>query len=202
MTDKPDRNTDRPKSPMFVRRVLIVLGLVALFFLAWQLRTLLLMFFGAMVIASIFRAVADWICRVDAAGEAARPRFPSLGPRRRWRLIALFGAHVATRSDVGVRRCPRRGAVEARSRRFRVRQSARAVVASITTPARSCRLRPHPAVGRQRAGRPDRRDRSRASIWRRSPISTGPARSSWCRRGGAAGRRSDGRIRNARCACG
>ena len=36
---------------IFVRRVLIVLGLATLFFLVWQLRILLLMLFGAIVIA-------------------------------------------------------------------------------------------------------------------------------------------------------
>ena len=47
----------------FVRRVLIVLGLTTLFILAWQLRTLLLMFFGAIVVATVFRAFADRIER-------------------------------------------------------------------------------------------------------------------------------------------
>ena len=36
----------------FVRRVLIVLGLVASFLLAWQLRIVLLMLFGAVVVAT------------------------------------------------------------------------------------------------------------------------------------------------------
>ena len=48
----------------FVRRVLIVLGLTSLVFLAWQLRTLLLMLFGAVVVATIFRAFADRICKL------------------------------------------------------------------------------------------------------------------------------------------
>ena len=48
---------------LFVRHVLIVLGLAAVFFLVWQLRILLLMLFGAIVIASIFRAVADMISK-------------------------------------------------------------------------------------------------------------------------------------------
>ncbi|HEX6071783.1 MAG TPA: AI-2E family transporter [Sphingomicrobium sp.] len=46
---------------LFVRRVLIVLGLAALFLVAWQLRTLLLMLFGAVVVATVFRAIADRI---------------------------------------------------------------------------------------------------------------------------------------------
>ena len=45
----------------FVRRVLIVLGLTGLVFIAWELRTLLLMFFGAIVVATVFRAFADRI---------------------------------------------------------------------------------------------------------------------------------------------
>ena len=48
----------------FVRRVLIVLGLTSLVFIAWQLRTLLLMLFGAVVVATIFRAFADRICKL------------------------------------------------------------------------------------------------------------------------------------------
>ena len=47
----------------FVRRVLIVLGLGALAFAAWQLRSVLLMLFGAVVVATIVRALADPICR-------------------------------------------------------------------------------------------------------------------------------------------
>ena len=45
----------------FVRRVLIVIGLVGLALLAWHLRSLLLMLFGAVVVATIFRALADRI---------------------------------------------------------------------------------------------------------------------------------------------
>ena len=82
---------------VFVRRVLIVLGLAALFFLVWELRILLLMLFGAIVIASIFRAVADAICRYTrlpnsvSTGLAILLVLGSLGA-----LIAIFGAHVAS----------------------------------------------------------------------------------------------------------
>lgn len=48
-----------PPERSFVRRVLIVLALASLFFLAWQLRTVLLMLFGAVVVASVFRALSD-----------------------------------------------------------------------------------------------------------------------------------------------
>jgi len=93
MSNQPSR---REAEVQFVRRVLIVLGLAALFFLVWQLRTLLLMFFGAIVIASIFRAVADWICRVAklpslvATGLSIVLVLGVVGA-----LVAMFGAHVA-----------------------------------------------------------------------------------------------------------
>ena len=88
--------TPTPESEhIFVRRALIVLGLAALFFLVWQLRILFLMLFGAVVIASIFRAVADTICRFTrlpgavATGLAILLVLGTLGG-----LVALFGAHV------------------------------------------------------------------------------------------------------------
>lgn len=43
----------------FTRRVLIVIALVALALLAWALRHILLMVFGAVVIATLFKALAD-----------------------------------------------------------------------------------------------------------------------------------------------
>ncbi len=59
----------------FVGRVLIVLALVSLFFLAWQLRSVLLMLFGAVVIATIFRALADilrkWLKLPDGLAVAS-----------------------------------------------------------------------------------------------------------------------------------
>jgi predicted PurR-regulated permease PerM len=80
---------------IFVRRVLIVLGLATLFFLLWQLRALLLMVFGAIVVASIFRAVADWICkltRVPSAVATGLAILLVLGSILA--LIALFGAQI------------------------------------------------------------------------------------------------------------
>ena len=50
-------NGDRP----FIRRVLIVIALVAVAFLLWQLRTVVVMLFGAVVVATVFRALADLI---------------------------------------------------------------------------------------------------------------------------------------------
>lgn len=43
----------------FVRRALIVVGLAAIAFIVWQLRYVLVLLFGAVVIATIFRAVAS-----------------------------------------------------------------------------------------------------------------------------------------------
>jgi predicted PurR-regulated permease PerM len=82
---------------IFVRRVLIILGLAALFFLVWELRILLLMLFGAIVIASIFRAVADLICKytkLPSGISTALSIMLVLGSLAA--LIALFGSHVST----------------------------------------------------------------------------------------------------------
>ena len=57
MTGRGEPNGDR----LFVRRVLIVLALVAVAFLLWQLRTVVVMLFGAVVVATVFRALADLI---------------------------------------------------------------------------------------------------------------------------------------------
>lgn len=60
---------------IFVRRVLVVLGLATVFFVAWQLRSVLLMLFGAVVVASVFRALADrlrkWLRLPDMIAVAA-----------------------------------------------------------------------------------------------------------------------------------
>jgi predicted PurR-regulated permease PerM len=45
--------------PTFVRRALIVIALAALALLAWQLRTVLVLLFGAVMVATIFRAISD-----------------------------------------------------------------------------------------------------------------------------------------------
>ena len=88
--------TDR----LFVRRVLIVLALVGLFYLAWQLRHLVLMLFGAVVIATIFRALSDLICRwtrlPDAVAVALSVMFV-LGLLAG--LGALFGAQIAAQVE-------------------------------------------------------------------------------------------------------
>lgn len=53
----PDSN-DRGR---FIRRVLIAIGLVALALLLWQLRSIAMMVFGAVVVATLFRSLAGAI---------------------------------------------------------------------------------------------------------------------------------------------
>ena len=55
------QHTTPPGERAFIRRTLIVLALASLFFLAWNLRGVILMLFGAVVVASIFRAIADML---------------------------------------------------------------------------------------------------------------------------------------------
>jgi len=62
--DKAKRGAPAPASErLFVRRVLIVIALVALAFVLWQVRSVLLMLFGAVVVGTIVRAVAEPIAR-------------------------------------------------------------------------------------------------------------------------------------------
>ena len=51
MRDNPDRISDS----VFVRRVLIFLALTGLGILLWQLKAFLLLIFGAVLVAVIFR---------------------------------------------------------------------------------------------------------------------------------------------------
>lgn len=97
MPRKADESGDR----QFVRRVLIVLGLTSLVALTWLLRTLILMFFGAIVVATVFRALADRISQVTGwpAGRSTLISIASIllvlaG------LIALFGSHVAEQIQI------------------------------------------------------------------------------------------------------
>lgn len=84
----------------FVRRVLIVVALTALALIAWQLRTLLLMLFGAVVVATVFRALSDRIAKLTRCPERLSIILSILivlgavGG-----LIALFGTHVARQID-------------------------------------------------------------------------------------------------------
>lgn len=65
----------------FIRRVLIVIALVALAMLAWSLRTVLLMVFGAVVVATLFRGLA---------GQYEKLRVPS-GPALALSVLTIFG---------------------------------------------------------------------------------------------------------------
>ena len=80
----------------FVRRVLIVLALTSLVLVAWQLRVLLLMLFGAIVVATIFRALADRICKLTGVGVSIAVALSAiivLGGLAG--LMILFGSHIA-----------------------------------------------------------------------------------------------------------
>jgi predicted PurR-regulated permease PerM len=86
---------------LFTRRVLIVLALGALMYLAWQLRVVILMLFGAVVVATIFRALADqfraWFNLRDsfAVGLSVFTILGLIGG-----LIWLFGSHFAGQFEV------------------------------------------------------------------------------------------------------
>lgn len=90
-----------PEERAFIRRVLIVLALASLFFLAWQLRGVILMLFGAVVVASVFRALADilrkWLRLPDpvAVGASVLIILGSIGG-----LGALFGSQIAQQVEV------------------------------------------------------------------------------------------------------
>jgi len=86
---------------LFVRRVLIVLGLAGLAFLVWELRSLLLMLFGAVVIATIFRALADQIARWTKCREGLAVAIAIiliLGAALL--LIALFGSQIGQQAKL------------------------------------------------------------------------------------------------------
>jgi predicted PurR-regulated permease PerM len=80
---------------LFVRRVLIVLTLAALFFLTWELRTILLMLFGAVVVSTIFRSLADTIAKIPGVPPSVATILSIvtvLGIL--FALIATFGSHI------------------------------------------------------------------------------------------------------------
>lgn len=85
----------------FVRRVLIALGLTLLVYVLWELRGLLLMLFGAVVVATIFRALADrlrqWLRLRDGLAVAASILI-ILGTALL--LVVIFGQHVSQQADV------------------------------------------------------------------------------------------------------
>lgn len=103
MTRRPSDNEDR----RFVRRVLIVLALTALVFLAWHLRHLVLMLFGAVVVATVFRALADRIARWTGCREGISVALSiALILGAGLALVALFGAHVAGQMGLLAERLP------------------------------------------------------------------------------------------------
>lgn len=98
MPEQPKRTID---DRTFVRRTLIALALAALVFLLWELRGLLLMLFGAVVVATVFRALADRIRSLTRTPETASVVISIvlvLGFLAS--LVALFGAHVAEQVHV------------------------------------------------------------------------------------------------------
>ena len=84
----------------FVRRTMIVLVLAAVAILLWHLRSLLLMLFGAVVVATVFRALADRIVKLTgwrdglALALAIGLTLGGLGG-----LIALFGQQIGLQLD-------------------------------------------------------------------------------------------------------
>lgn len=103
MTRRTRDNRDR----QFLRRVLIVLSLSALFFLAWHLRHLVLMLFGAVVVATIFRTLGDrigqWTGWRDGIAVAL-----SIGliVGAGVALVVLFGTNVTSRMETLADRLP------------------------------------------------------------------------------------------------
>lgn len=98
MADQPQgRRDDKP----FIRRVLIALALVTLFYLIWYLRSLLLMLFGAVVVATVFRALADRIMKQTGWREGfALTLAIALTLGSIAALLALFGQQIAQQVDV------------------------------------------------------------------------------------------------------
>ncbi len=132
MARSPGVNQDH----RFIRRVLIVLGLAALFFLAWHLRILLLMLFGAVVIATVFRALADWIARLTRWPNWAATALSILTILGGLiALIALFGAHVGQQVQTLRETLPAAWrALEQRIGDIGLSEQLDRLVASITTP--------------------------------------------------------------------
>lgn len=95
------RRATKADDRIFVRRVLIVLGLVSLFLLAWHLRSIILMLFGAIVIATVFRALADRIVQWTGIRESlalALSILAILGTVAA--LFALFGSAIFAQVQV------------------------------------------------------------------------------------------------------
>ena len=87
---------DHMDDGVFVRRVLIALGLALLVYVLWELRNLLLMLFGAVVVATVFRALSGrlqkWLGLREGFAVAAAI-FIILGAAIL--LVVIFGQHVS-----------------------------------------------------------------------------------------------------------
>lgn len=84
----------------FVRRTMIVLALSAVAILLWHLRSLLLMLFGAVVVATVFRALADRIVKLTGWRDGLALALAiglTLGGLAG--LIALFGQQIGLQLD-------------------------------------------------------------------------------------------------------
>lgn len=84
----------------FVRRTMIVLALAAVAILLWHLRSLLLMLFGAVVVATVFRALADRIVKLTGWRDGLALALAiglTLGGLAG--LIALFGQQIGLQLD-------------------------------------------------------------------------------------------------------
>lgn len=96
-----DQRQGRRDDRLFIRRVLIALALVTLFYLIWYLRSLLLMLFGAVVVATVFRALADRIMKQTGWREGfALTLAIALTLGSIAALLALFGQQIGQQVDV------------------------------------------------------------------------------------------------------
>ena len=86
--------------PSFVRRVLIVIALVGLALLVWELRTIVVMVFGAVVVATLFRAMAATIQRLTRlpAGPSLSLAVLLIGAILA-AVIILFGGQLAAQTE-------------------------------------------------------------------------------------------------------
>ena len=104
MANRGATDSDR----QFIRRVLIVLALLAFVYLVWQLRTLLLMLFGAVVVATVFRALADFIARRTRLPDGVAVALSvGLVLGLIATLIALFGAQITAQIHTLTEALPR-----------------------------------------------------------------------------------------------
>lgn len=85
----------------FIRRTLIVIALLGIALLAWQLRAIIVMLFGSVVVATVFRALAKPIERHVKVGQriaVAISIVVILGAIAG--VLALFGAEIASQVQI------------------------------------------------------------------------------------------------------